>query len=467
MNILKFSSLSKKSFALVALLSVALPFAVSGQAKALDTLSLRRGEALSTNNNTRSRLHGQPRMTVSRHDVYNRDQQFSVQDMGGGTVRLRHASTNKCLNAYNPRRGSLVNVWTCENADMDQRFIKVQVGNRVLLKSKNDSRFCLDASHVERGLVHLYDCNPNNENQLWRINPIVNNPAHNLPSVVTIVNKNTNSMMDGGANRGGEVYGHSEHLKNSYQQWELRRVGNYFMLINKQTGRALDAGGGSVNNSQMDAYMHPTPMSHNDYHLWRIESNGAGQYLIISKATGFALDGGGANVGQDSIYLFQRPNRYNSWHQWKIEGVDGGNNSGESWINPLPGYRVTSEFGYRDESHLPGNGDNWHNGIDIGTNGARPAIKAVNSGTVVLVESRTTGYGNRIAIQHADGTRSYYSHLSRIRVSMRQRVNQGDIIGNVGSTGDSTGPHLHLEIRRGPNYRYRTDSVNPRQFIRF
>jgi len=328
MNILKFALLSKKSMVFAAFLAIVIPFVTGGQAKALDTLSLRRGEALSTSNSSSSRLYGQPRMTVSRHDVYNRDQQFSIRDMRDGSFQFRQQSTNKCLNAYRPRRGSLVNVWTCRDSDMDQRFIKESVGNRVLLKSKNNPSFCLDASHVERGLVHLYNCDRTNENQLWKITPIFNRAATNLPSVVTIVNRATDQIMDGGGGyRGNDVYGHGRrngrHLKNTYQQWELRRIGSYYMLVNKQTGRVLEASRGNTTNKYMNASMRPKPERPNDYQLWRIEQVGGDRYVIISKATGFALDGGGTNVGQDSIYLYQQPNRNNSWHQWKIEGVEG------------------------------------------------------------------------------------------------------------------------------------------------
>ena len=85
-----------------------------------------------------------------------------------------------------------------------------------------------------------------------------------------------------------------------------------------------------------------------------------------------------------------------------------------------------------------------HTGIDIGApTGAN--ILAANSGTV-LITAFTTGYGNKIVIDHGGGYVTLYAHCSKILVKEGQAVKQGDVIGLVGSTGWSTGPHLHFEI---------------------
>ncbi|HPQ46726.1 MAG TPA: peptidoglycan DD-metalloendopeptidase family protein [Clostridia bacterium] len=85
-----------------------------------------------------------------------------------------------------------------------------------------------------------------------------------------------------------------------------------------------------------------------------------------------------------------------------------------------------------------------HTGIDIGApTGAN--ILASNSGTV-LITAFTTGYGNKIVIDHGGGYVTLYAHCSKILVKEGQAVKQGDVIGLVGSTGWSTGPHLHFEI---------------------
>lgn len=91
----------------------------------------------------------------------------------------------------------------------------------------------------------------------------------------------------------------------------------------------------------------------------------------------------------------------------------------------------------------------WHAGsIDIGLPMGTP-IKAADNGKVVSVEHFTTGYGVHVVIDHQDGLTSLYAHLTAERVSVGQQVAKGDIIGISGSTGRSTGPHLHFEVKRG------------------
>lgn len=79
-------------------------------------------------------------------------------------------------------------------------------------------------------------------------------------------------------------------------------------------------------------------------------------------------------------------------------------------------------------------------------------VKAAASGTVKFAKTGWNGaFGNLVVIAHANGTQTFYAHLSKISVSIGQEVNQGSIIGNVGSTGRSTGPHLHFEVRGAYN----------------
>jgi LysM repeat protein len=92
----------------------------------------------------------------------------------------------------------------------------------------------------------------------------------------------------------------------------------------------------------------------------------------------------------------------------------------------------------------------YHHGIDIDGFGRYGAtISAAASGTVVLAASQDYGYGNHVIIQHADGSRTLYGHLSEIWVGQGQYVSQGQGIGALGSTGYSTGPHLHFEVQIG------------------
>jgi len=108
--------------------------------------------------------------------------------------------------------------------------------------------------------------------------------------------------------------------------------------------------------------------------------------------------------------------------------------SGVAW--PANG-SVTSGFGYRWGS--------LHAGIDI-ANGTGTPIRAAKAGTIILA-GWNGGYGNCIVIDHGGGFSTLYGHMTRLRASEGQRVGQGDLIGDMGSTGNSTGSHLHFETR--------------------
>lgn len=136
-------------------------------------------------------------------------------------------------------------------------------------------------------------------------------------------------------------------------------------------------------------------------------------------------------------------------------GTSGGNGSVSisGWVHPCPSYYgVTCEFGY---SPITGS----HTGIDLGAAEGSP-ILAAGPGTVTYVGWYGTG-GNAVIISHGNGVRTVYMHQSRTAASVGQSVNAGDVIGYVGTTGLSTGPHLHfnIEINGTP--------VNPRNYYSF
>ncbi len=112
-----------------------------------------------------------------------------------------------------------------------------------------------------------------------------------------------------------------------------------------------------------------------------------------------------------------------------------------SFIWPVPyTHNITSEFGMR-----------WgrlHGGIDIADGGVYgQSIVAADSGTVILAGNQGDGYGNYVIIDHGNGYKTLYGHMSSVAAYTGQQVSQGEVIGYVGSTGNSTGPHLHFEIR--------------------
>src|SRR3989344_5696621 len=88
----------------------------------------------------------------------------------------------------------------------------------------------------------------------------------------------------------------------------------------------------------------------------------------------------------------------------------------------------------------------WHKGVDIANHDGGP-ILAADSGTVVIAGWDPSGYGNKVMLNHGNGYLTLYAHMSRIDVVNGQRVKRGDRLGMMGSTGRSTGTHLHFEIR--------------------
>jgi murein DD-endopeptidase MepM/ murein hydrolase activator NlpD len=88
----------------------------------------------------------------------------------------------------------------------------------------------------------------------------------------------------------------------------------------------------------------------------------------------------------------------------------------------------------------------WHKALDIANPGA-PMVMAADSGTVVHASWDSTGYGNMVMIDHGNGYKTVYGHLQKFAVTVGQTVKRGDTIGQMGSTGRSTGTHLHFEIR--------------------
>ena len=107
-----------------------------------------------------------------------------------------------------------------------------------------------------------------------------------------------------------------------------------------------------------------------------------------------------------------------------------------NFLNPTEG-RLTSPFGSR-----------WgrrHNGIDIGAKSGTP-IYAADGGEVIYA-GWMSGYGYLVQINHKNGYVTYYAHCSKLHVKVGDLVSQGDLISDMGSTGNSTGPHLHFEVR--------------------
>ncbi|MBO8189557.1 M23 family metallopeptidase [Streptomyces spirodelae] len=122
-----------------------------------------------------------------------------------------------------------------------------------------------------------------------------------------------------------------------------------------------------------------------------------------------------------------------------------------SWTKPVTGkYELSASYGKA--------GGRWahnHSGQDFAVKVGTP-VMSVHKGTVVKAGPNGAGdgpaYGNAIVIRHDNGAYSQYAHLSEVNVKPGQQVKTGQTIAKSGNTGNSSGPHLHFEIRKGPNY---------------
>ncbi len=107
--------------------------------------------------------------------------------------------------------------------------------------------------------------------------------------------------------------------------------------------------------------------------------------------------------------------------------------------------RVASGFGWRSDPFTKAR--KKHNGMDFTAPTGTP-VYASGNGKAVRVDNRATGFGNHIEIDHGYGYKTIYAHLSKYNIKAGQRVKRGDLIGFVGNTGRSVGPHLHYEVHK-------------------
>ena len=128
--------------------------------------------------------------------------------------------------------------------------------------------------------------------------------------------------------------------------------------------------------------------------------------------------------------------------QLAAEGKSNQSNPG-GYIWPVDSRYITSTVGGR--ASPGGIGSTNHQGTDIGRVGYTSSIYAAKAGTVI-VSQRSSSYGEYVVISHGSGNTTLYAHMSSRKVSVGQYVKQGGVIGITGSTGNSTGPHLHFEV---------------------
>ncbi len=129
----------------------------------------------------------------------------------------------------------------------------------------------------------------------------------------------------------------------------------------------------------------------------------------------------------------------------ELEGESEGDYVGGELAWPTSSKYITSYYGYRPDP-FGGGGTSWHSGIDISAYTGAP-IYAANSGRVYFSGWNNGGYGYLVMIDHGGGMITMYAHNSKLLVKEGEWVSRGERIANAGSTGYSTGPHLHFEVR--------------------
>jgi len=125
-------------------------------------------------------------------------------------------------------------------------------------------------------------------------------------------------------------------------------------------------------------------------------------------------------------------------------------------VTPSGNLEISSEYGKR--FHPIKKTNRIHHGIDLKAKKG-DKVKSIGYGTVFFADSYA-GYGKFVSISHSNGYSSHYAHLSSINVKVGDKVKASDLIGRVGSTGLSTAPHLHFEIRKDGN------SLNPKELLK-
>lgn len=162
------------------------------------------------------------------------------------------------------------------------------------------------------------------------------------------------------------------------------------------------------------------------------------------------------NVGGEEGFEIQDVNEVSSFYAQHLKEL-------ESAISKVPMGKphygeITSNFGTR-ENPFSGYGAETHSGIDFRGNIGDP-VKSTATGKVSLA-GVNGGYGNCIVIDHGYELQTLYGHLSKINVKIGDEVKIGDVIGEVGSTGRSTGPHLHYEVH------FKGERINPELYLNF
>jgi len=124
-------------------------------------------------------------------------------------------------------------------------------------------------------------------------------------------------------------------------------------------------------------------------------------------------------------------------------------------ISPVPGGFISSRFGRRTDPFTGSN--SFHAGVDVCAPRGTPVVATADG--IVTFAGRRVGYGNTICINHGHGLSTWYAHVGKLKVGKGHRVKRGQVIASVGTSGRSTAPHVHYEVRENSR------AVNPSQYM--
>lgn len=170
----------------------------------------------------------------------------------------------------------------------------------------------------------------------------------------------------------------------------------------------------------------------------------------IPPEVGGALDGLFSISALDFVTSIYESNDFYESGYWGKDGTTFSSDiytgrlpdyTGDDFVRPVAGGRLTSQFGYRESFKR------MHKGVDISLREGDEVVAAL-PGVVGRIGYEPGGYGHFVIVVHSNGVETRYAHLSRVTASAGQRVAAGDPIALGGNTGNSTGPHLHFEIRK-------------------
>jgi murein DD-endopeptidase MepM/ murein hydrolase activator NlpD len=169
---------------------------------------------------------------------------------------------------------------------------------------------------------------------------------------------------------------------------------------------------------------------------------GAGAMLLIASAAGLQLGWSGGIVAATKLVAIEAVQAGS--HPVTLAGM-----AGQRLVSPLPGGKLTQAFGPTPHSSEPAFAGyaHFHPGIDLAADAGSPVFAAADGLVTIALsrESDGTGYGEYVVLSHSGNSQTVYAHLEAVLVTPWMQVKKGQILGLVGSTGNSTGPHLHFE----------------------